>query len=71
MDETGPLGLPYTEAGQLMQALGQVLVDREHDRQTVIDALQDADEAELWETLLGPFVDRFAEALGLPAYPEA
>jgi hypothetical protein len=64
-DDIGPLGIPYVEVGQLVQALGVCIVQREeYTEEEVIAALrsEDFDEVAFWE-YVAPLVDRLTDEL--------
>ncbi len=59
----GELGLPYNEVGQVVQALGRCIVEREIEgigEEQVIGYLKSTcfNEDRLWEHELGPIIDR-------------
>jgi hypothetical protein len=75
--ETGALGIPLLEVGGAVQEMASVLIDRDHPEDQVIHQLRDGikhgwfHEDEFWDQVLGPAVDKLAEWLDLPPYPES
>jgi hypothetical protein len=66
---TGELGLPETTLGSLVQTLGRILIDRDHDADEVLAKLADFHEDNWWQERGGEIVDDFAKWLGLDPWP--
>lgn len=69
MCDVGEMGLPYSEAGSVVQSLARVLVDRGYEFDTVKDKLRSwaysGYEDDWWDRWGGPALDSLESALGL------
>lgn len=68
MSATGELGLPYSVAGSVLQALANVLVERGHDKLGVIVRLSQwapDHEIDFWDDYIYRTVNDLEVALGL------
>jgi hypothetical protein len=71
--KTGALDLPYTEFGEVVQALASCLIDRGYTRDQIVSRIRDTAnfiESEWWDARGGDIVDGFADFLDLTAFPE-
>lgn len=68
--EVGEIGLPISEYGSIIQACCAQLVDRGHDKDTVISALRGCDEQNWWDVHGGPLLDELETYLELDVCPE-
>jgi len=69
----GALGLPYTEVGELAQAIGACIVDREeYSKEEVVNAIAriDFDESYWWDARGADIVNDFESWLELPPRKE-